>query len=401
MAKHVVEDNLKTLGGNSILGLGDIPLPTGAAPDNSTLSLNDYGKLQLGDDNGIITIDKSSEDGLVTANFVTTYNAQGITEVLNTNGDFANISETSSKGGMYYSSLNIDSQQNIGSFAENIFKDYSGARVEQTVQIDGRQSNFNQGISDGSYSLITHTRATDDSGRDVTGGHSVDIIDSSLTKVDFIDNIDSRTDNALKLTPGGYENKVTINNSEVSTKLTESLHEVSANVNTVLDLKDVVLNADSLNLNTPVTFKEGTFKTVGGQSILGAGDIPISADVEVGDGLSKTADGKIQLGIVLGDGTHIRPKPGNALTIVTENAGISFAASFIGVSGVGFTTTQYTASLTYQPAGKARCHIGVGTYDGSTYGVFIESNGQAITDVVGVILDLQARVSALEANKNL
>ncbi|WP_353102373.1 hypothetical protein [Myroides odoratus] len=49
MAKHIIEENIKTIGGQSIVGKGDIEISSGETKvDNKTITLTENGELQLG-----------------------------------------------------------------------------------------------------------------------------------------------------------------------------------------------------------------------------------------------------------------------------------------------------------------------------------------------------------------
>lgn len=49
MAKHIIEENIKTIGGKSIVGKGDIEISSGEVKvDNKTITLTENGELQLG-----------------------------------------------------------------------------------------------------------------------------------------------------------------------------------------------------------------------------------------------------------------------------------------------------------------------------------------------------------------
>ncbi|WP_353161717.1 hypothetical protein [Myroides odoratus] len=48
MAKHIIEENIKTIGGQSIVGEGNIEVTSTVQVDNKTITLNSKGEVQLG-----------------------------------------------------------------------------------------------------------------------------------------------------------------------------------------------------------------------------------------------------------------------------------------------------------------------------------------------------------------
>ena len=66
MAKHIIEENIKTIGGQSIVGKGDIEISSGEVKvDNKTITKNKQGELQLGVLNEELATELDLEDYLL------------------------------------------------------------------------------------------------------------------------------------------------------------------------------------------------------------------------------------------------------------------------------------------------------------------------------------------------
>ena len=190
MAKHIIEENIKTIGGKSIIGEGDIEIVSTVKTDGKSISLDDEGALQLGvveedvwgrviyiEDGPIFLKDRSLGSKIEFNNMG--FSIESGNDDASCIVNYAYMTWQSEEGSISFSPGNISSSYgNTGSF------DASGGKIRIS------SSNLLNGVPPAFTELTPYSLKTEDESKDVnhTFTFPVQAVNNNSTMVVSVNN---------------------------------------------------------------------------------------------------------------------------------------------------------------------------------------------------------------------